>query len=738
MGGRGHYIIRNWCVVTIIFLAAVSGIPLHGKVTREAENQFARAVIDYLSSGDVAEAKSAFSELAQAYPDYADPLFNLGLLASADGNRSEAIDYFQRFLDLAPGHEKAVEASGRLMALKVTDEERFAMLLAEANESLEKGNTSEAFSYASEAHSIEPDRWEAPILAAKALIVEESWDEALTFVEKGIELSSDNIEVQMELKTLRHNLSGRLEIQTALDEAAGLESEENYLEAAVAYEKAAKLLPNGPTYHLAGLNYLMVDRWEEAKKAFEQAIDLGDETVAEEAREQLRYVERQIGIKAADALPEHVIDMPGVASFEQGLKALYFGDTEQALTAFEVAIAQVPVNPMYARYFMMRGTALLELGETKAALEDFNRAAIIEPNTKGLYWVRALAYEKLNRYDDAESDYRTILRNGDDAEAKVSIARLMLRQKRYREAGNEVERIVRGDSYHRKKEASQVWAAAGRGLDDKSMEMEGLAWLSREGLASESEEKRLLKLRSSWVLVMTPDMRGQDQGYDDFEGNPLASFERLWNRGSWVTNYTYDAYFDRWEIVDTRDRVYKDQIASYEEKFPRDWIQEGWKTGYRITGVERSRSHWLVLMSSFDYQGGETYFFADKNELKAKLDESSARGMRIQNVVYEGPDWFVVTNTKSKFGEEVWNLADSFPTEWIRRRQLENYYIKNLEYGGGQWFVAMGKGPKKGEWDKRQYYLNDAAFPTGHIQSDWREGYRITELNAVVEDIPEL
>ncbi len=88
-------------------------------------------------------------------------------------------------------------------------------------------------------------------------------------------------------------------------------------------------------------------------------------------------------------------------SYAEGQKYLDDGDNEAAVKLFTVAIS---VNSKSAAALNGRGVAYLRLNKRGSALDDFNRATLLEPNTAKYYRNRAFVYLGQEKYELALAD----------------------------------------------------------------------------------------------------------------------------------------------------------------------------------------------------------------------------------------------------------------------------------------------------------------------------------------------
>jgi tetratricopeptide (TPR) repeat protein len=102
---------------------------------------------------------------------------------------------------------------------------------------------------------------------------------------------------------------------------------------------------------------------------------------------------------AADSLPN---DQRALMHIDRGVARARLGQTRAAVEDFNRAIQLVPEG---ATAYNNRGTVLLEIGATAEAIRDFDRALLLAPNYAATYTNRAAAHVKLGNHRAALSDY---------------------------------------------------------------------------------------------------------------------------------------------------------------------------------------------------------------------------------------------------------------------------------------------------------------------------------------------
>ena len=222
-----------------------------------------------------------------------------------------------------------------------------------------------------------------------------------------------------------------------------------YDEAIKSLSRAVSLRPNQPIsgvlYVLMGRASLELDRLETAEKHFQRAMEINPDTVEllvymaclriaqqryEEADEYLLRV-RELKPhdlatlqNTAEVLRKQGHHEEAIASYrvvleidpEHALAYAGMGDAlfqleryEEALASLTQAISLQSDLPMAARLHVLMGQASQELGRTKVAAEQYERALLVEPhNTEALDHLAFVRFGQ-KRYEEALGLYRTLI-----------------------------------------------------------------------------------------------------------------------------------------------------------------------------------------------------------------------------------------------------------------------------------------------------------------------------------------
>ncbi|KAG2492391.1 hypothetical protein HYH03_009337 [Edaphochlamys debaryana] len=205
---------------------------------------------------------------------------------------------------------------------------------------------------------------------------------------------------------------------------------------------------------------------------------------------------------------------------------------------------------------------------------------------------------------------------------------------------------------------------------------------SRSEYEGEIELQPTKKVRSGngarqWITVYNKHApMKQRYHYNVNTSRLLVHVQKGWEDGLYIS--CVSSCQNLWAIVMDAGTDYTQQIykVHYNSFLPKEWIMEKWEEGYYITAVSGS-------------------------------DNSSS---------------LVVMSKGTRFTQQSYKVADSFPFEWIKKKWREGFYVTAMATCINQWAVVMSK--TTGIID--QVVEVDFQYPSEGIHKRWDAGYRIT------------
>lgn len=169
------------------------------QVAKRTYNETLKKLFDDLEKATTADqmrnarsqAREGFRRAVTQDPSYSLPYYNLGVLAEAEGDRSAAIEYFEKFTKLSDKPDLSLKAKQKLDHLRLAgasmneasrQKSDYDEALRKVNALVNLGLLKEAISVAASAAQIDPARWESYALIGAALLDRKQFSDALDFL----------------------------------------------------------------------------------------------------------------------------------------------------------------------------------------------------------------------------------------------------------------------------------------------------------------------------------------------------------------------------------------------------------------------------------------------------------------------------------------------------------------------------------------------------------------------------
>jgi len=356
--------------------------------------------------GDVDEVRATHLSVLQSNPDDVDALTSLGQLSLKQGDTTAALGYLQRAATLKPDRlalrckvaqvlsdmNRLDEAGAEYLSILQADPNNVTALAGLGQLSQQRGDVAAALEYLQRATSLEPSRvglvWKVAQLLRGLNRVEEARAAYLSI------LKSDPNNVTA-LAGLGHLSRQAGDAPAALDY---LQRASNLAPANLGLQCEAALL-------LRGLN-----RVDEARAVYQSVLKADANNVA--ALTGLGQLSRQAA--DAPAALEYLQCAVRLAPANLGLQCesaqLLRGlDRVEEARAVYLAVLKADANNVAALTGL--GQLSRQAGDAPAALEYLQRAASLAPTSLGLRSESAQLLRALNRFDEAQATYQTVLQS---------------------------------------------------------------------------------------------------------------------------------------------------------------------------------------------------------------------------------------------------------------------------------------------------------------------------------------
>ncbi len=184
-------------------------------------------------------------------------------------------------------------------------------------------------------------------------------------------------------------------------------------EADAARKKAKELAPTTARDHyLLATTHIRAGRFDQALKALDEAIRLNPRHYWSWVQRGLVYLDRRDFVGSIGDFGVCIGLDPHFAwgYFNRAYAFEQSGNKVKAIADYTAAIA---CDPGFVMAYQNRATIRIELGELDKALADLDKAIALRSDESAVHAARALALEKLRRYDEAETAFAAALVKAD-------------------------------------------------------------------------------------------------------------------------------------------------------------------------------------------------------------------------------------------------------------------------------------------------------------------------------------
>ncbi len=367
----------------------------------QARNALALALA---RQGETDQGITALEEGLRVGPRHADVLCNLGVIHQARGALEVAEQYFAAALSRQPAHIAArynrgicAIANGWYQAaiedfaavVRLAPDHAWA-LIQQAICWHRLGQSTRAMEYARRALRCGESDFQVQYNAGTLMVRERAIEAALMGLEKAYELSSDQVDVIINLGVACH-LSGRP--RQALDH----------------FRAAVRLSPrHALARYNCAVSYHMADMFAEAEQQLEELLATYPEfPEAFNAIGVVRMLQNRM-VEAAIQLRRAVDAMPRSAEARSNLALTYYLQGDLA-AAGEQARWAASLDSALPGAHEVAGHVALQTGDLGAAIEHFRALVRIEPSNPDAHSNLGLAYYKDDRLNEAVECFKRVL-----------------------------------------------------------------------------------------------------------------------------------------------------------------------------------------------------------------------------------------------------------------------------------------------------------------------------------------
>jgi len=380
------------------------------------------------------DCKSALNDFEQALsinPEYAAAWGGRGISYSCLGNDAQAVDDFHKALALDPSlafvhhnlgsyyyklgdYERSLEEHSLSVAI---DPNRSVTWTARSEALTKLGRYHECIDSATNAVEANPEEW--PAYTSRAFCKAMLGDHIAAIDDYKVFLAHDATDAQTWYNLGYSQYHGGLIQESAISYSQTLELDPAYFQA----------------YINRGLDYVMLERYDEALVDYNRALEFGDIPFAYSGRGDAYY-----GLKIYDLA---IADYEKAISLMQGgpssahsycMVALTYYEVGRYQDALDAATISYNLNPACGgqRLLEIQARSYYALGDYEQAILYMNKAFQMGEFVLGYYY-RGIIYHDAGRYEEALSDLNFFIASVQDeitytkeiADAKARLAELM-------------------------------------------------------------------------------------------------------------------------------------------------------------------------------------------------------------------------------------------------------------------------------------------------------------------------
>ena len=377
-----------------------------------------------------AEAAGLYQAVLAEWPDDADALHLLGLIALQTGATEQGVALIQRSIAINPANPVAHGNLGKGF--------------------LDLKRPADAVACYDAAIALKPDYAEAHGNRGAALRERGRVAEAVEAYDRAVALKPDFVEAHFNRGNLLLALSRPGDAIASYDRAIALRPDHaeawgnrgqalltlgRFQDAIESCDRAVAVRPDlAEAWCVRGNAHVKVKRYKEAAESFDRAIASRPDHVLALSNRAIPLVRLKRPADALASAEAAIALWPGYAEahYNRGTALLALGRREEAIAAYDQAIA---LRPGYAAAFGNRAIPLIDLMRPEEALASLDRSIALDPSDPNVHTNRGIALSLMRRFEDAIASHDAALaRAPDHAGAHWNQSLVLLQTGRY-EAG---------------------------------------------------------------------------------------------------------------------------------------------------------------------------------------------------------------------------------------------------------------------------------------------------------------
>ena len=329
--------------------------------------------LNFLNKGNYNDALDKFNKALDVDPNLTEYNYYKGVTQQLLSQFDNALESFNKELSLNPNHINSLISKGTTLCILDRKEDG----IAEFDKALE----------------IEPNNIQALNNKSIALQQLNKYDESIECLDKSIEADNSNY--------VSHLSKGNLKA-----------AQEKYKEAIECYKNATEKNPNSAqAFYNMGVCYINLKQYDEAKNCFEDALKI---------------------------IPDLYEALIGKATIEYEKK-----NYQEAINLFDEILKKYPCND---NILFKKGICQEELEKIEEAVKTFDEALKINPNNIECLYQKGSCLDTLNKKDEAISCYDKIIEDNNNKfleDTHLLKGKILLDQEKFEEANKEFDEVIK-------------------------------------------------------------------------------------------------------------------------------------------------------------------------------------------------------------------------------------------------------------------------------------------------------
>lgn len=461
--------------VLVVFAFVVMGTcGMSAAELTEAETEYRLVGLDFLRDADRANAIAGYEKVLRLDARHLGARYRLGGVLLLEDRWEAARHHFAEVVRLAPNTDHGVKSRARLDEIDQllkrfnTPESRRHFAYLKELDLVRAGanDAQEAFAAVGRLIREQPDYHEAYFVQAGLASAAGDHRAALNFAERGLRVAP--AAKRNDLSQIVGRLRDEERFDKEMEDATALLRRGDFAAAAAGFEAVyqARATRHEAGFAAAGAHQ-QAGQFEKARALYQTLQRKGSLDDALRASRNLEVIKSLTEATAIGDLG--MATREGGEQFLAAKSKLAGGDFDEALREATAAIDSLKLDPVFSRYFTLRARIQVKRNNPTAAIEDLNRALVVNPNDSRARMELAGLYYAQDRHLESLSELRRVGDDRRDLAYEIRRGELEIRLGDHQGADASLKRALTLAKTRHEREMVQSWRvklAAAQGKSD--------------------------------------------------------------------------------------------------------------------------------------------------------------------------------------------------------------------------------------------------------------------------------